>query len=125
MDSRTPGDGGLSLRIWDAGGRHCQGLGRCSGSSLGVGGAAHSGERCQGGPGWGPHRLHPILRLLLSGRDCSGGDHDWFYTPPPPGAGERQKERERQSGGASVGDKKGGSGLFIPSIEVRPADCHP
>ena len=49
MDSRTPGDGGLSLRIWDAGGRHCQGLGRCSGSSLGVGGAAHSGERCQGG----------------------------------------------------------------------------
>ena len=65
------------------------------------------------------------LRLLLSGRDCSGGDHDWFYTPPPPGAGERQKERERQSRGASVGDKKGGSGLFIPSIEVRPADCHP
>lgn len=49
MDSRTPGDGGLSLRIWDAGGRHCQGLGRCSGSSLGVGGAAHSGECCQGG----------------------------------------------------------------------------
>ena len=78
-----------------------------------------------GGPGWGPHRLHPILRLLLSGRYCSGGDHDWFYTPPPPGAGERQKERERQSRGASVGDKKGGSGLFIPSIEVRPADCHP
>lgn len=40
------------------------------------------------GPGWGPHRLHPILRLPLSGRDCSGGDHDWFYTPPPPGAEE-------------------------------------
>ena len=30
-----------------------------------------------GGPGWGPHRLHPILRLLLSGRDCSGGDHNY------------------------------------------------
>lgn len=79
------------------------------------------------GPGWGPHRLHPILRLPLSGRDCSGGDHDWFYTPPPPGAGERQreKERERQSRGTSVGDKRGGSGPFIPSIEVKPADCHP
>lgn len=80
------------------------------------------------GPGWGPHRLHPILRLPLSGRDCSGGDHDWFYTPPPPGAGRPggwERERERQSRGASVGDKRGGSGPFIPSIEVRPPDCHP
>lgn len=59
------------------------------------------------GPGWGPHRLHPILRLPLSGRDCSGGDHDWFYTPPPPGAGERQRERERDRAGELQSETRG------------------
>lgn len=67
-----------------------------------VGGAAHSGERSPA-QGWGPHRLHPVLRLLHSGRDRSGGAQGWFYTPPPPGAadqgagGEKERETERAS----------------------------
>lgn len=64
-----------------------------------VGGAAHSGERSPA-QGWGPHRLHPVLRLPHSGRDSSGGAQGWSYTPPPPGAGGGREVAQRQREGS-------------------------
>lgn len=97
VGSRTPGAEDTSPCIWGADGifggiviaKAWGGAAGCSGSSLGVGGAAHSGKRSQqrkaGVPTASTGSQAPTLRQGQQWR-CGG----WLYTPPPPGAGERE-----------------------------------
>ena len=85
------------------------------------------------GQGWGPHRLHPDLRLPHSGRDSSGGAQGWFYTPPPPGAGRGERERESEGArrcqsvtrGVEVAPSPLPVDPSLPPWKPDLQDCHP